>query len=51
VEAGGGPGEALLLGDGEGVGELVELHVFSVIRAYSSGNDALYVFDVGDGQS
>ena len=26
VQAVGGPGEALLLGDGEGVGELVQLH-------------------------
>ena len=30
VEAGGGPGEALLLGHGQGVGQLVQLHIQSL---------------------
>ena len=52
VQAGGGPGEALLLGDGEGVGQLVQLHMGDLLfRAYRSENDALYVFDVRVGRS
>ena len=50
VQAGGGLREALLLGDGEGVGELVQLHG-GRFRAYRSENDALYVFDVRVGWS
>ena len=43
MQPGGGLGEALLLGHGQGVGELVQLHIF---RAYRSDLHALYVFDV-----
>ena len=46
VQAGGGLGEALLLGHGQGVGQLVQLHRF---RAYRSDLHALYVFDVPRG--
>ena len=43
VQAGGGPGEALLLGHGQGVGQLVQLHDSELIALIFM---LIYVFDV-----